>query len=182
MKVGFGQRKRVSVGTLRRATGSSIACNVCGSTERPAATSWTLSLQKNGDKRTVSTLTDCMPIIAVRNPDLRMLNSAKRAAKEKGLNFNLTVEDTQVPAWCPALGIKLVSKIGPRRNNSPSLDRIVPSLGYVKGNVVVVSWLANRIKTDATTDQLLRVARFYARLQKETTRDRQLSLADDANE
>jgi hypothetical protein len=47
---------------------------------------------------------------------------------------------------------------------SPELDRIVPSLGYVKGNVLVVSRRANRIKTDATVEELQQVASFYAAL------------------
>lgn len=43
---------------------------------------------------------------------------------------------------------------GSRRDRKPSLDRVVPSLGYVKGNVRVISFRANRIKSDATADEL----------------------------
>jgi hypothetical protein len=46
---------------------------------------------------------------------------------------------------------------------SPSIDRIIPSLGYVRGNVVIVSMRANRIKTDATDAELRRVAKFYTK-------------------
>lgn len=41
---------------------------------------------------------------------------------------------------------------------TPSLDRIVPELGYVKGNVVFISVLANRIKNNATEKELYAVA------------------------
>jgi hypothetical protein len=42
----------------------------------------------------------------------------------------------------------------------------VPHLGYVRGNVIVVSTRANRLKGDATLDELLRLAEFYQRIMK----------------
>ncbi len=39
-------------------------------------------------------------------------------------------------------------------DDSPSLDKIIPKLGYVKGNVWVVSNKANRIKSNATIEEL----------------------------
>ena len=44
---------------------------------------------------------------------------------------------------------------------SPSMDRIVPHKGYVEGNVIIVSDLANRIKTDATLQEIKNVIQFY---------------------
>jgi hypothetical protein len=44
------------------------------------------------------------------------------------------------------------------RDASPSLDRMVPELGYVKGNVSLICWRCNRIKGIATADDLERVA------------------------
>ncbi|WP_145960516.1 hypothetical protein [Novosphingobium meiothermophilum] len=46
--------------------------------------------------------------------------------------------------------------------NSPSLDRIEPELGYVPGNTIVISNRANRLKSDATIDELRAIASFYA--------------------
>lgn len=94
------------------------------------------------------------------NPEAVMLRNAKQSAKKRGLAFDLELSDIVIPEVCPALGIPLF-KNGARGPNTPSLDRIVPSLGYTKGNVVVVSLLANRIKTDATTEQILAVGAFY---------------------
>lgn len=98
-----------------------------------------------------------------------MLGHAKTRAKAKGVPYQLSEEDISIPEVCPVFGTKLAKgpargrKSGPS-DNSPSLDRIVPSLGYVVGNVIVVSWLANRIKSNATPDQIIAVGQFYKRL------------------
>lgn len=76
-----------------------------------------------------------------RTDDLQkhMWKAAKSRATTKNIPFNITVEDIGlIPETCPILGIEL--KSGARGSvNSPSLDRRIPSLGYVKGNVWVIS-------------------------------------------
>ena len=52
-------------------------------------------------------------------------------------------------------------KFRTKHNFSPSLDRIIPKKGYVEGNVIIVSDLANRIKADATLDEIKKVVEFY---------------------
>ena len=99
-------------------------------------------------------------------PVPHMLARIKRRAKEKGFAFSITHEDIQVPAVCPVLGIPLYVGDGGPTDNSPELDRIDNNKGYVKGNVMVVSRRANRIKNDATLDELERIASFYRYLQK----------------
>lgn len=108
----------------------------------------------------------------LRNPARRMLASARATAKKLGLPFNLTLEDIVIPEHCPALGIVMRTQSGPRHATSPSLDRIIPSLGYTRGNIVVVSWKANRIKCDASIDELRRVAGFYSQLTRKKRRQR----------
>ncbi len=61
-----------------------------------------------------------------------------------------------MPEVCPVLGIPLFVRDGKVGPNSPSLDKIVPELGYVTGNVKVISNLANNIKQDVTDPQVLR--------------------------
>lgn len=95
-----------------------------------------------------------------------MVRSAKERAKKMGLPFNITAEDVIIPNYCPALGIPLKIGTGHPTPNSPSLDRIVPELGYTKGNVMVISHKANTIKNDATPEEIKRVADFYLRLKK----------------
>lgn len=95
---------------------------------------------------------------------LRYLFANKRtAAAERGVEWTLKFEDIEWPTHCPALGIELdygkKGRGGPR-DNSPSFDRVFNDHGYVPGNVVVVSQLANRIKTSAGWEQLLKVAEF----------------------
>lgn len=57
------------------------------------------------------------------------------------------------------LGIELSISEGRMADNSPSLDRFKPELGYVKGNIHVISTRANRIKNDATYNEIRKL--FY---------------------
>jgi hypothetical protein len=69
----------------------------------------------------------------------------------------LKKSDIVIPACCPLLGIPLFQMRGRAGPNSPSLDRIDPTKGYVPGNVWVISWRANQIKPDATLQELKQI-------------------------
>jgi hypothetical protein len=81
-----------------------------------------------------------------------------------------------IPTHCPifgiplAFGVKTPSSYREKKgqvtvpDDSPSVDRIVPELGYVKGNIVIVSYRANLIKTNASVTELIKVAEFYKML------------------
>jgi hypothetical protein len=60
---------------------------------------------------------------------------------------------------CPLLEREFIIGIGILNKMSPTLDRIIPERGYIKGNVLIVSHLANRIMTDATVEQVRRVGK-----------------------
>jgi hypothetical protein len=75
-------------------------------------------------------------------------------AKKKGLEFTITVEDIVVPTHCPILGMEMSRGTLTERAASPSLDRIDNSKGYIQGNVQVISLRANRMKNDATIQEL----------------------------
>lgn len=92
-----------------------------------------------------------------KNPEKMMLRSAKHRAKVKGLPFNIELSDIIIPEFCPVLGLELKANAGAggAKRNSPSLDRIIPSLGYVKGNVQVISNAANLLKGDSTAEEML---------------------------
>lgn len=92
------------------------------------------------------------------HPERRIYRAIKASAKRKGLEFNLELSDIKIPDLCPLLEIPL--KIGDHKKNdgSPSVDRIDPKKGYIKGNVWIVSDKANRIKNDATPNEIFLLA------------------------
>lgn len=98
------------------------------------------------------------------NPEQIMLSSAKGRAKEGAFPFNIDITDIVIPEICPVLKIPLFRGSGGWSPNSPSLDKIVPELGYVKGNVRVVSNLANTMKNCGTLEQCVLLGQDAARL------------------
>jgi hypothetical protein len=87
---------------------------------------------------------------------------ARGRAKTADIAFEISPADVVVPEKCPILGIPLKRNVGGGKmlDGSPSLDRIDPRKGYVKGNVWVISALANRMKNDASPEFLLKFARW----------------------
>lgn len=91
------------------------------------------------------------------------MNARKRAAF-KNVPFQVARPDILAVAGdiCPVFGVRLrYVGGGMHSSNSATLDRLVPHLGYVPGNIAVVSYRANTIKNDATPEELLAVA-FWA--------------------
>lgn len=103
--------------------------------------------------------------LRLKNPEkwlVYALIRAKHRAKKRGLEFNIISSDISLPTHCPVLGIELIygmgSGTGPAKHSqSPSLDRMDNSIGYVAGNVYVISTRANLLKKDATLEELSRL-------------------------
>ena len=98
-----------------------------------------------------------------RHPARRLLQAARQRARRKGIPFSITEADVVIPSVCPATGIRIVCHGGTDGRqgghiDSPSLDRIEPRLGYVPGNVRVLSHLGNSMKGASTPSQLRRFA------------------------
>ena len=96
-----------------------------------------------------------------------MYYRAKNRAENKDLPFNITRQDI-ADVWpkddyCPALRIPLKIKVGNKipTDNSPNLDRVIPILGYVKGNIAVVSKLANSIMSSARPSEVIKVGKWF---------------------
>lgn len=85
-----------------------------------------------------------------------VLRTAQQRAKMRGLEFNISLEDFEIPETCPLLGISLQNHVGENilQDDSPSLDRIDSSKGYVPGNVWIISNRANRSKNDLSLSEL----------------------------
>lgn len=101
-------------------------------------------------------------VYVLAKPERYLATCARRRAKNKGIEFDITHEDIKIPSHCPILGIKLKSHVGEGKhggqNDSPTLDRIDPNQGYVKGNIQVLSHLANMMKSNATPEELHKFA------------------------
>lgn len=97
----------------------------------------------------------------LKYPARRLLQVAKSRAKKRNIEFNITLEDIQLPTHCPILGIPLKCHIDQGaggKDSSYSLDRIDPKKGYIKENIQVISHKANSMKFTANKDELLKFA------------------------
>ena len=91
------------------------------------------------------------------NPAWIMYHNAKRRAKDLNIPFDISFKDIYIPDYCPVFGFKLSQET---RETAPSLDRIVPALGYTKENICVISMRANRLKGDASIDELKKLVAY----------------------
>lgn len=159
------RRERLEHGARCRATWSSSHPPTCGTklcsrckTERPVSDFYV-------DRSSITgRLSQCRECSAENrrkrseNTSRCLLLGAKLRAEKYGLPFDLSESDIVVPETCPALGIPLRKGDGHMCANSPTLDRIVPDGGYVRGNVAVISFRANTVKHNATSSELRLVA------------------------
>ncbi len=93
------------------------------------------------------------------NYERTLLNSCRRTARILNIDFNLELSDIVIPEVCPIL-LEPITRIQGKGSvpTNGSIDRVIPELGYTKGNIRVISNRANRMKSDATKDQLLTFA------------------------
>lgn len=97
-----------------------------------------------------------------REHQQRIFNATKHRKDRSALQ----VTDLTWPTHCPALGLEL-DYTGMDINTGWSIDKLVPSRGYVPGNVVIISRLANCIKCHATPAQIHQVATWLQGLRLE---------------
>jgi hypothetical protein len=93
-------------------------------------------------------------------PEKMMWARAKARAKARGIEFNIEVSDIVIPDLCPISGTPFV--VGDH-NLAPSLDRIDNKRGYVSGNVIVVQNYWNKLKSNGSVDDFIKLAKFYAK-------------------
>jgi hypothetical protein len=92
---------------------------------------------------------------------------AKARAKAAGVEFSIEESDVNDYDLCPVFNVTMQRGSHKTMRMSPSIDRIDPSKGYVKGNVQVISKLANSMKQDASPEELLKFADWVYKTYKE---------------
>ena len=103
----------------------------------------------------------------IQNRERYLFKGIKARCVYKKIKFNLEVSDIIIPEKCPVLGIKLTTgKMYKNDWDAPSVDRIKPELGYVKGNIIVMSRRANVMKNQASWEQLESFCKGMLRLVK----------------
>ena len=112
----------------------------------------------------------------VENPLKRTIQSAKTRTRRKNIPEACDLDVAYLKPLdvdiCPMLGIPMQWNIGTyygkrigtktggalwQQDNSKSLDRIHSTKGYVKGNVILISWRANKLKADATLEEMVKI-------------------------
>lgn len=94
-----------------------------------------------------------------RDPIGYTLARLRRAAKAKGVPFDLERDDVFIPSHCPILGIPLRAiGTGHGTEDTVHADRLIPEIGYVRGNVAFISCRANRLKNDGSAEEHERIA------------------------
>lgn len=90
-----------------------------------------------------------------------LLNNCRHRSNKSGIEFSIELSDIIIPEYCPVFGMKL--ELQTRKSpsgTSPSIDRIDSKKGYIKGNIRVISWLANTIKGSGTAEQHELIAKY----------------------
>lgn len=91
----------------------------------------------------------------------------KSECKKKGIPFDLDAEYLE-SIWtgvCPIFNVELHKAVeGMGSHKSAHLDRLNPDLGYIKGNVSWISCRANRIKYNASIEELKQIVDWMERV------------------
>lgn len=94
-------------------------------------------------------------------------NHLKASAKKRDIPFDLTpldIDEIGIPITCPILGIPLFFHRNMVEDDSISFDRIDSTKGYSVDNLIVISYRANRLKSDASLDEMRKIVNFYDQL------------------
>jgi len=96
-------------------------------------------------------------LYASRTIEQKLLDGAKQRAVKYGRDCDLEIEDIKIGECCPVLGEKFGAS---NTDMAPTLDRVNNDFGYVKGNVVVISKKANRLKSNASIEDVRKVLQY----------------------
>lgn len=102
----------------------------------------------------------------MRNKARYLTSSIKTRCKNKGLPFDLDKYENEInerieKGICEVSGFPLRLEHGKRDFNSPSIDRVVPELGYVYSNIRIVAFSVNAALGDWGEDKFLQVLKHW---------------------
>lgn len=89
------------------------------------------------------------------NFEKAIYTQAKRRAALKGIEFNISLNDIIIPEMCPLLGVPFIPGTKNNYKYTPSIDRVDNTKGYIKGNIRIITMLANSMKNSASEKELL---------------------------
>lgn len=91
---------------------------------------------------------------------VRHFSKKKQNCKNTKWEFTITMEDVLWNTICPIFGTPIDWFTEGYSDNSPSIDRVDNTKGYVPGNVQIVSLKANRLKSNGTAEQHAQIAAY----------------------
>lgn len=94
-----------------------------------------------------------------QTPLRSIIKHARFRAREKGIEFTIKETDLTIPNVCPVLGIPLGQHLD--RDNWISIDRTDNTVGYIPGNVQIISYKANRSKNNMSPAELMMLANYF---------------------
>jgi hypothetical protein len=115
---------------------------------------------------TIDIMKTCRSGVSKTNARGKICANASSNSKKMGCFFNLISEDIKLVKICPILNIPLVYDNNIALDDSASIDKINPKLGYTKDNIQIISLLANKMKSSATKEQLICFAKKILELYK----------------
>ena len=103
------------------------------------------------------------------SPIPQILSNAKIRAKYKNIEFNIDTKYLKSifpkDNMCPVLNVHFkfgyMNEDKKNKDYAPSLDRILPEKGYVRGNLIFVCNIVNRVKSDSSIEILEKTLNFY---------------------
>lgn len=95
----------------------------------------------------------------IENLEYYLFISSKNRAKKKNIEFTITQEDIIIPDICPVFGVPL-DRSAADRVYSPSIDRFDNDVGYTKDNIRIISTRANKLKNNATLEELKNIVEY----------------------
>lgn len=86
-----------------------------------------------------------------------LARNSRRRAKRDGIEHTIKWTDLQIPDTCPVTDDPFWPVLGQQTPTSVTIDRIDSELGYIPGNVWVISLAANKAKGDLSLEALKRI-------------------------